>query len=138
MKRSRIIYSLLILAVIPLGLFSRSQTAAVFPFFHIYGGDTLYSVLVFLLLAWCFNKTGTVKLALSALFISYGVEFLQLYQAPWIQNIRATKLGGLILGFGFLWSDIICYTVGMAMCFLGERALLKAGRNRKVVVKQGA
>ena len=45
-------------------------------------------------------------------------ETSQLYHAPWIDRIRATTLGGLVLGFGFLWSDIACYTVGVAcaMC----------------------
>ena len=43
------------------------------------------------------------------------IEISQLYHAPWIDSIRATTLGGLILGFGFLWSDLICYTVGIVI-----------------------
>ncbi len=55
-------------------------------------------------------------------------ETLQLYQAPWIQAIRHTKIGGLLLGFGFLWSDIICYFIGtlLSLCaiVLIEKSIL--------------
>jgi hypothetical protein len=30
-------------------------------------------------------------------------------------------LGGLILGFGFLWTDLIAYSIGVALCFIIER-----------------
>ena len=50
-----------------------------------------------------------------ALVFSYLIEISQLYHAPWIDAIRATALGGLVLGFGFLWSDILCYTVGVLL-----------------------
>ena len=39
----------------------------------------------------------------------------QLYHAPWIDSIRHTTLGGLILGYGFLWSDLACYAVGVGL-----------------------
>lgn len=50
-----------------------------------------------------------------ALVFSYLIEISQLYHAPWIDAIRATALGGLVLGFCFLWSDILCYTVGVLL-----------------------
>ena len=53
--------------------------------------------------------------------LSVGVELSQLYHAPWIDSIRETTLGGLILGFGFLWSDTACYTVGVGLGVLLER-----------------
>ena len=46
------------------------------------------------------------------MILSIAVELSQLYHAPWIDSIRQTTLGGLILGFGFLWSDLACYAVG--------------------------
>ncbi len=54
--------------------------------------------------------------------ICYGLgvadELLQLYHAPWIEAIRKTRIGGLALGFGFLWSDIICYAVGITVAYV--------------------
>ena len=46
---------------------------------------------------------------------SVAVEVSQLYHAPWIDSIRHTTLGGLILGFDFLWSDLVCYAVGVGL-----------------------
>jgi hypothetical protein len=37
-----------------------------------------------------------------------------LYHANWIDTIRKTTLGGLILGYGFLWSDLLAYAIGIA------------------------
>ena len=60
------------------------------------------------------KKSASFGVALS---FSYLIEVSQLYHAPWIDSIRATTLGGLVLGFGFLWSDIACYTVGVTLGF---------------------
>ena len=50
----------------------------------------------------------------------YGIEVSQLYHAEWIDSIRATTLGGLVLGYGFLWSDLVAYTIGVGVGFLFE------------------
>jgi len=50
-----------------------------------------------------------------AMAFSVAIELSQLYHAPWIDSIRHTTLGGLILGFGFVWSDLICYAVGVGL-----------------------
>ena len=56
---------------------------------------------------------SAAKVMLAALAFSFAIEFSQLYQADWINALRRTTLGGLILGYGFLWSDLVCYTVGI-------------------------
>ena len=64
--------------------------------------------------------------AATALAIAYLVEISQLYHAPWIDALRLTALGGLMLGFGFLWSDLACYTVGVAAGVLLERVAFRS------------
>jgi len=54
-------------------------------------------------------------IALVSLLFCYLIEISQLYHAPWIDAIRNTRLGGLVLGFGFLWTDIIAYTMGIGV-----------------------
>jgi hypothetical protein len=61
-----------------------------------------------------FRRKAIVRAAI-ALAVAFAVEVSQLYHAPWIDAIRHTTLGGLALGFGFLWSDLICYTIGVAL-----------------------
>jgi hypothetical protein len=43
-----------------------------------------------------------------ALAFAWAIELSQLYHAPGIEALRHTRLGGLVLGFGFLWSDLVC------------------------------
>jgi hypothetical protein len=56
--------------------------------------------------------------------LSVLVEVSQLYKAPWIDSIRRTTIGGLVLGHGFVWSDLACYAVGTGLGILLERAAL--------------
>ena len=62
------------------------------------------------------------------LALAFLVEISQLYHAPWIDAIRQTALGGLVLGFGFLWTDLVCYSVGVMIGVMAERAIV--GRMR--------
>ena len=50
--------------------------------------------------------------------LAYFIEFSQFYHAPWIDAIRSTTLGGLVLGFGFQLSDLIRYFVGVCIGYL--------------------
>lgn len=120
MKRNRILYFFIIAAVIICGLLSRKYSF-IFPVIvNDYLGDALWAAMVFYMAAFIFNKKSTVNVAMIALAFSYCIEISQLYHAPWIDNIRNTTLGGLILGFGFLWSDIVAYTIGVSSAALLE------------------
>ncbi|BDU25500.1 hypothetical protein FLGSB24_22440 [Flavobacterium sp. GSB-24] len=63
-------------------------------------------------------------IALLSLLICYSIEFLQLYQAEWIVELRKTLFGRYVLGQGFLWTDILAYTFGIAYAFLVEKIVL--------------
>ncbi len=54
---------------------------------------------------------------------STAVEFSQLYHVRWLDTIRRTTLGGLILGWGFSWGDLLAYAGGVAVCFIIDRQL---------------
>jgi len=118
--RNRILLVGLIVATLILGLASRIYPE-IFPLFLAeYLGDTLWALLVFWLLGFVFIKIPSISLASIALLFSYLIEISQLYHAAWIDAIRKSTLGSLVLGHGFLWTDIICYTVGVALGFLIE------------------
>lgn len=112
MRRSRILYLILTIMTIILGLLSR-KVSGLPEIISTYSGDVLWALMVFLLFAFIFNKKPIIFILIISIIFSYGIELSQLYHAPWIDSIRATTLGGLILGFGFLWSDLVCYTVGI-------------------------
>ncbi|MBT3194616.1 MAG: DUF2809 domain-containing protein [Verrucomicrobia bacterium] len=85
-----------------------------------YAGDTLWALMVFMGLGFLLPRAGMFTLASVALVISFGVEFSQLYQSEWIEAVRTTRVGALALGAGFKASDLVCYTVGIAMGVAGE------------------
>ncbi len=120
-SRSRAIYALLVVVVILLGLASRTRFAP--PFAHEYVGDALYALMIFFGFGFLFPKFPTLKIAALALAFCCLIEISQLYHAPWIDVIRHTRLGGLILGFGFLWSDLICYFMGVSFGLIIERLM---------------
>lgn len=112
MRRNRILYLILTIITIILGLLSRKVQGLPL-IISAYSGDILWALMVFFLFAFLFNKKPTIFILIISIIFSYAIEVSQLYHAPWIDSIRATTLGGLILGFGFLWSDLVCYTVGI-------------------------
>lgn len=114
MRRNRILYLILTIITIILGLLSR-KVQGLPQIISSYSGDALWALMVFFLFSFLFNKKSTICILVISIIFSYGIEISQLYHAPWIDSIRATTLGGLILGFGFLWSDLICYTVGIVI-----------------------
>ena len=114
MRRNRILYLILTIITIILGLLSR-KVQGLPQIISSYSGDALWALMVFFLFSFLFNKKSTIFILVISIIFSYGIEISQLYHAPWIDSIRATTLGGLILGFGFLWSELICYTVGIVI-----------------------
>ena len=120
MQRNRLVYSALIVLTLLSGLASRQFQDYLPTFLATYAGDTLWALLVFLLTGFLLPKKSIFFNALVALIFSFGIEISQLYHAPWIDAIRQTRLGGLILGFGFLWSDLLCYTAGIGIGALAE------------------
>ena len=110
-SRSRLLYMGLVIIVMALGILSR-KVEGLPEFIEVYAGDTLWAMMVLLGLAFLFNQRSTIWIVVATLIFSFGIEIRQLYHAPWIDAIRATTLGGLVLGYGFLWSDLICYAVG--------------------------
>lgn len=101
------------MATIALGLVSRSSIFELPMFIATYAGDTLWALLVFWLLRLLKPSGSTYTSAALALLFSFIIEFSQLYHAQWIDDIRMTVPGSLVLGSGFLLSDLVCYSVGI-------------------------
>jgi hypothetical protein len=88
-------------------------------------GDALYATMVF----WGFGvlapRARTWRVALAALAFCFAIELSQAYHAPWIDGVRATTPGRLVLGQGFHAFDLVCYVLGVALAV----ALEAAGRH---------
>ncbi|ATQ77042.1 hypothetical protein CR152_22880 [Massilia violaceinigra] len=107
--------------VVACGMATRKYPSVLSHYFGNYPGDALWALLVFLLWAFCLPRAKTGTLVVLALGTAFAVEFLQLYQAPWIRQVRATKVGHLVLGSGFDWRDLVACTVGVGVGGLLDR-----------------
>ena len=123
--RSRTHYLGLWIATIAAGLASRRYSGLFPDLIARYAGDVLWATMMFWLLAFLWPRVTSLRLAVAALVISYAVELSQLYRAPWIDAIRATRGGALVLGQGFLWSDLVCYTIGVALAMAFDARLAR-------------
>ena len=113
--------------VIGLGLASRTYDGLFPNAFGKYPGDALWTVAAYL--GWKLVVPAMVpwKLGLMALGQSFGVEFLQLYHAPWLDGIRGNYFGHLLLGSTFNPMDFVAYSVGTTAVFLIDRFLVPRG-----------
>ncbi|MEN2257400.1 MULTISPECIES: ribosomal maturation YjgA family protein [Paraclostridium] len=115
----RIKYLGVTMFIMIIGLLSRKYMnifpKAIAPFV----GDMLWAMMVYFGLRFLIPKLKLVKTLTLAIIFSFSIEISQLYQADWINNIRATTLGGLVLGHGFLFEDLISYSLGIVIgCLL--------------------
>lgn len=111
--RARLLYFGAAVVTALLGLASRRLGPILPAFVATYAGDTLWALALFWLLGAAWPRASARTRGAAALLVSCAVEVSQLYHAPWLDAIRSTQVGGLVLGFGFLWSDLVCYTVGV-------------------------
>ncbi len=120
-KRIRRNYIIFVLLIISLGLLSRNSSIP--DWIYPYLGDILYSLMFYFIFRSVFLKFPAFKIALITILFCYLIELSQLYQADWINEIRSFKLGGLILGYGFLWRDLISYIIGGIIGLLIDRQI---------------
>ena len=122
MNRNRTVYGLLTTGVLLLGLASRRFFCEM-PFVKTYVSDALWALMVFFGIAMLFNRWSTKAVTLATLLFSFSIEISQLYHVPWLDSLRATRLGGLVLGFSFVWTDLLCYSVGVIIGIVTETYL---------------
>lgn len=123
-KRNRALYFIFIVITMLLGLGSRRFSYILPNFISSFSGDILWALMMFWIFGFIFNSFRTRNIALLTLAFSFTIEISQLYHSPWIDNIRSTNLGGLVLGYGFLWSDLVCYSIGVLMGVFIEKLLI--------------
>lgn len=121
-RRRTHVVALLSLVVVT-GLASRAAAAP--ELVRLHAGDALWTVAVYLALAFFVPAARTRTLLLVALGVSLAVEVSQLARAPWLDAARDTLAGRLLLGRGWRWADLPRYAVGAALAALLDVALLR-------------
>lgn len=123
--KSRLIYCCAVVLAIMLGLGTRAYGNELPAFISAHFGDALWAGMIYLGCRALFTRQPLRLSLLMGLAFSFGIELSQLYQADWIVQVRATTIGGLVLGQGFLWVDLVRYTAGILFCYVVDQILQK-------------
>jgi hypothetical protein len=142
LARPRWVYAFAALAVIGLGLASRSEEIGLPWFVAKYSGDSLWGLVVFIGLGFLFPRQSTRCVTALAMGFACSVEFSQLFHPSWLDAIRANRLVGLVLGSPsatFAWGDIAAYFVGITCGVVVELVVFRESRQieRRQVGKDG-
>lgn len=130
MNALRTFYAAFTVITIIAGLLVRSLSAYLYPVINLYAGDALYAVMVYFIVSFIRPRNKAVNQALIGLVICYAIEFSQLYQAPWINAVRQTLPGRLVLGSGFLYSDLLAYAIGIIAALVLDRYFISLRKQR--------
>ena len=127
MNRPRWPYLFALAVVVVAGLASRRFAAALPAFVSRYAGDTLWAAAVFLAAAVAWPAASTRRIAAGTCGVAFAIEFSQLAHPAWLDAVRRWPGARVVLGEGFLWSDLVCYAVGVLLAAGLDRLLRRRG-----------
>ena len=81
-------------------------------------GDALWAMTVYCCWRIVLLRKRPAAAALAAIMTAFAIEFSQLLTMEWLVRLRTTFIGHMLLGQGFLWTDLIAYTIGIAVIFI--------------------
>lgn len=85
-----------------------------------YGGDILVVMLIYYFLK-SFIETKTIYLVVAVLLFAYLVEAGQYFRMVEVLGLQGNTIMRVVIGSSFSWWDIVCYTIGGAICYLIDR-----------------
>jgi Protein of unknown function (DUF2809) len=91
-------------------------------------GSIIYEMFWITLGLVCWPTVSPLKMSSGVFVLTCGLEFLQLWQPPFLQAIRATLPGRLVLGNTFSGSDFPAYGMGSFLGYLWVNFLAKTVR----------
>lgn len=134
--RARLGYAVAVAVTIGAGLGSRACATALPWWLAKNLGDALYATMVYWALRVLAPGARPAAVALGATAWCFAVEASQLYRAGWLDAVRATTPGRLVLGQGFHALDLVCYALGVGLAVALER--LVRGGTRGAMSDSGA
>jgi hypothetical protein len=113
-KQYRLLYGLGLLLVIPIGLTTKFLTGSgpLFEWWRDSGGDLLYQIALMLVVLLVKPNWPLNRIAWGAFLYSSAIEFTQLIKTPWLDALRPTVFGKLVLGSTFVPMDFVYYFLG--------------------------
>lgn len=105
---------LALLVVTPLGFATKLYGGPGAAWVGNYGGGLVYVIFWILVVLAIAPRLPPGRVAIGVLFVTCGLEALQLWRPPLLEAIRAIPLGRALVGSTFSWWDFPHYVVGAA------------------------
>lgn len=93
------------------------------PDVHDFTGDLLWGAMIFWWVGALLPSARPAARALLALAVCFAVEISQLYHPGWLDAIRATTLGHLVLGADYDARDLLAYLAGVLLSTVIDDAI---------------
>ena len=87
-----------------------------------YAGDFLVVILIYCFLR-SFINISVIRLAFSALAFSYMIETLQYFNIVGRLGLQDSGFAKTVIGSSFEWTDLLAYTLGIALVLFVEKAI---------------
>ena len=109
-KRFRLLLALIIL--VPLGLATKVYEGPAASIVRGSAGGAIYVVFWSLFLMFFRPSLSPIRVVVAVTIATCGIELLQLWHPPFLEALRRTIVGKLLLGTTFAWQDFPAYFVG--------------------------
>jgi hypothetical protein len=113
---TKIIKTLLVIILIPIGLLTKVYSGIGSEFVANYLGGIIYVIFFILLASLVFPKVTSLKISFYILCITCLLEFSQLIQVSFLNNLRKYFIIRALIGSAFNVFDFVFYFIG---AFLG-------------------
>ena len=83
-------------------------------------GDVLVVILIYCFIKSFFNLPVIIT-AIAVLLFSYLIEVLQYFNIVKILGLQNSNVARVVIGTSFEWTDLIAYTLGIALVILLDK-----------------
>ena len=112
----RLVILILLLVIVPLGLFSKAYLGIGQTWVNNYLGDILYEIFWCLFFFWFFpNRRAIVIIPVTVFIVTSSIEVSQLFFNRVPTELRETIIWKLLLGSVFVWWDFPHYALGSVL-----------------------
>lgn len=111
------------IALIPIGIASKFYQGPLKEWINDYFGDIIYEAFWIMIGVLIWPRASLAKIAAVVFIATCLIEVLQLWQPPFLQVMRASFIGKLLLGTTFVWWDFPHYLAGCMLTWAGLQYL---------------
>ncbi len=119
--KKRLFYLGLTIFTLFFALFIRNSWSKLPYCINFWIGVFLWAMMLYWACRFVFLHVNRSIMTVLLIIFCWTIETSQMFHTVWLDAFRNTTFGGLLLGHGFLWSDILAYTAGAVAGYLIDK-----------------